>query len=186
MIMTVDGFKIDKSDTKKLLGVKFDKKVTSDDHISEICKKAGRKISALTRVTPYIGIAKKRILVSAFFTSQFSYCPLVWMCRSRTNNNKINRLRERCLRIIYHDQQSLFNELLEKDGSVSIHMRNIQILATEMYKLVNNLSLPSMNRVLKLNSGSYYNLRQISQFCRSLVKLVYHGTESISYLGPKI
>ena len=77
-------------------------------------------------------------------------------------------------------------ELVEKDGSVLTHMRNIQILATEMYKLVNNLSLPSMNRVLKLNSGSYYNLRQISQFCRSLVKLVYHGTESISYLGPKI
>ena len=77
MIMTVDGFKIDKSDTKKLLGVKFDKKVTSDDHISEICKKAGRKISALARVTPYMGIAKKRIHMNAFFFSQFSYCPLV-------------------------------------------------------------------------------------------------------------
>ena len=74
-----------------------------NDHISDICKKAGRKISALTRVTPYMGIAMKRILANAFFTSQFSYCPLVWMCRSRTNNNKINRLRERCLRIVYHD-----------------------------------------------------------------------------------
>ena len=184
--MNVDGFKIDKSDTEKLLGVKFDKKLTFDDHISDICKKAGRKISALARVTRYMGIAKKRILMNAFFTSQFSYCPPVWMCHSRTNNSKINRLHERCLRLVYNDKQSSFNELLEKDGSVSIHMRNIQILATEMYKLVNNLSLPSMNRVLKLNSGSYYNLRQISQFCRSLVKLVYHGTESISYLGPKI
>ena len=181
-----DGFKIDKSDTKKLLGVKFDKKVTSDDHISEICKKAGRKISALTRVTPYIGIAKKRILMNAFFTSQFSYCPPVWMCHSRTNNSKINRLHERCLRLVYNDKQSSFNELLEKDGSVSIHMRNIQILATEMYKLVNNLSPPIMNRVFKLNSNSRYNLRQISQFSRSLIKSVYHGTEIISYLGPKL
>ena len=77
-------------------------------------------------------------------------------------------------------------ELVEKDGSVLIYMRNIQTLATEMYKLVNNLALPIMNRVLELNSDSYYNLRQISQFSRSLVKLVYHGTESISYLGPKI
>ena len=184
--VNVDGFKIDKSDTEKLLGVKFDKKLTFDDHISDICKKAGRKISALARVTRYMGIAKKRILMNAFFISQFSYCPPVWMCHSRTNNSKINRLHERCLRLVYNDKQSSFNELLEKDGSVSIHMRNIQILATEMYKLVNNLSLPSMNRVLKLNSGSYYNLRQISQFCRSLIKLVYHGTESISYLGPKI
>ena len=96
------------------------------------------------------------------------------------------RLHERCLRIVYNDKQSSFTELLEKDGSVSIHMGNIQILATEMYKLVNNLSPPIMNRVLKLNSDSRYNLRQISQFSRSLLKSVYHGTESNSYLGPKI
>ena len=122
---------------------------------------------------------EKYLLMNAFFTSQFSYCPPVWICHSRTNNNKINRLHERCLRIVYNDKQS-FNELLKKDGSVSIHMRNIQILATEMYKLVNILSPPIMNRVFKLNSGSCYNLRQILQFPRSLVKSVYHGTESVS------
>ena len=77
--MNVDGFKLDKSDTEKLLDEKFHKKLTFDDHISNICKKAGRKISALARVTPYIGIAKKRIPMNAFFTSQFSYCLLVWM-----------------------------------------------------------------------------------------------------------
>ena len=43
-----------------------------------------------------------------------------------------------------------------------------------------------MNRAFKLKSDSRYNLRQILQFSRSLVKSVYHGTESVSYLGPKI
>ena len=62
-----------------------------------------------------MGIAKKRILMITFFTSQFSYCPLVWMCHSRTNNNKINRLHE-CLLIVYNDKQSSFHGLLEKDG----------------------------------------------------------------------
>ena len=95
--INVDGFKIDKSDTEKLFGVKFDQKLTFDDHTSVIRKKAGRKIYALARVTPYMGTAKKRILMNAFFTSQFSYCPLVRMCHSRVNNNKINRLHERCL-----------------------------------------------------------------------------------------
>ena len=184
--MNVDGFKIDKSDTEKLLGVKFDKKLAFDDHISDICIKAGRKISALARITPYMVIAKKCMLVNAFFTSQFSYCPQVWMCYSHTNNNKISRLHERYLRIVCNDKQSSLNELLEKDGSVSIHMRNIQILATEMYKRINNLSPPIMDRVFKLNSNSRYNLRQISQFVRSLVKSVYHGKERISCLGPKI
>ena len=43
-----------------------------------------------------------------------------------------------------------------------------------------------MNRVFKLISDSRYSLREISQFSRSLVKSVYHGTESISYLDLKI
>ena len=126
------------------------------------------------------------MLINAFSSLQFSYFPLVGCAIVIQINNKINRRHERCLRIVYNDKQSSFNELLEKDGSVSIHMRNIQILATEMYKLVNNLSPPIMNRVFKLNSDIPYNLRQISQFSTSSVKSVYHGTESISYLGPQI
>ena len=48
--------------------------------------------------------AKRLLLVNAYFYSQFNYCQLVWMCHNRTNNNKINRLHERCLRLIYNDK----------------------------------------------------------------------------------
>ena len=54
---------LDKSDTKKLLGVKFDKKLSFDDHISGTCKRTDRKISALARVKPYMGTVKKRAIV---------------------------------------------------------------------------------------------------------------------------
>ena len=67
--MNVDGLKIAKSDTEKLLGVKYDKKLAFDDHISDICKQSVRKISALARVTPYMGTPKRRILMNTFFTS---------------------------------------------------------------------------------------------------------------------
>ena len=65
--MNVNGFKIDKSDTEKLLSVKFAKKLIFYDHISDLCKKAGRKISALTRATSYLGTGKKHILMDFFF-----------------------------------------------------------------------------------------------------------------------
>ena len=136
----IGNFDITNSKSEKVLGVKFDHKLSFDDHISELCKKASRKIYALSRVASYINISKRRILRNAFFKSQFSYCPLVWMCHSHANNGKINRLHERCLRIIYSDKQSSFETLLEKDGSVSVHNRNLQILATEMYKIKNDLS----------------------------------------------
>ena len=156
------GLKQKKGDTEKLLDVTFDRKLTFDDHISDICKKVGRKISALARVAPYMGIAKKRILTNTFFTLHFSYFSLVWICHSLANNNKINRLDERCLRIVYNDKQSSLDELVEIDGSVVIHQSSIQVLATEMYKLISNLSPPVMNRIFKLNSDIRYNLRQIS------------------------
>ena len=132
-----------------------------------------------------MAIAKKRILMKAFFTSQFNYCPLVLMFHSPTNNNKINRLHERCFRIVYNDKQSSFNELLEKDGSISICMNNIRILATEMYKPINSLSRPIMNRVFKLNSNSRYNLRQILKFSRSLVKSYITGQRVFLTLPQK-
>ena len=62
------------------------------------------------------------------------------MCHSRALNNKINRLHERCLRIIYNDKQLTFEEFLEKDDSVSIHIRNLQTPAIEMYNVMNGSS----------------------------------------------
>ena len=107
------------------------------------------------------------------------------MCHSRENNRKINRLHERCLRTICNDKQSSFNELLEKDGSASIHELNLQVLATEMNKISNGLSTPLMKDIFPLNRNPY-NLRQNPQFSRPRINTVYNGTESISNLRPKI
>ena len=52
-------------------------------------------------------------------------------------NNKINRLHERALRIAYKDYASSFESLLEKDRSVTIHQKNVQLLMTEMFKTIN-------------------------------------------------
>ena len=124
-------------------------------------------------------LSKRKILMNAFFDSQFKYCPLISMCHSRSNKSKINRLDERWLRIIYNGKQSSFKELFEKDSSISIHEKNVQILATEMYNIRNNFSSLYMNETFEVWNKHSYNLRQNSQFFRPLVKSVYHGTESI-------
>ena len=58
----------------------------------------------------------------------------------RTLNRRINRLHERALRIAYEDYESSFEELLIKDDSVTIHQRNLRVLAVKMYKLSHKLS----------------------------------------------
>ena len=160
----IGNFDITDSKSEKLLGVKFDHKLSFDDHNAELCKKTSRKIHALSRVASYMNISKRRILMKAFFKSQFSYCPLVWMCHSRANNGKINRTHERCLRIIYSDKKSSFETLLEKNGSVSVHNRNLQILPTEMYKIKNDLSPLIVTELFEQRNEQHYDYRKNSQF----------------------
>ena len=75
------GIKIGKSfiissNYEKLLGVKIDTKLTFDGHIKDICRKANNKLRVLRRITPYMGLGKKKLLMNSFFAAQFNYCPL--------------------------------------------------------------------------------------------------------------
>ena len=171
---------------EELPGIKIDNKLTFDEHISGLCKKAANKLRALARVTSYMSLPKKKLLLNSFFNAQFNYCPLVWMLHSRSNNNKIKHLHERCLRIVYQDKQSSYENLLVKDGTVSMHHRNIQALAIEMYKIKNDLSTEILSNIFTQRTQNHYSLRNASDFQIPFVRTVYHGTESISYLGPEI
>ena len=119
------------------------------------------------------------------FNSQFSYCPLVWMCHSRALNDKINRLRE-CLRLVYNDRQLNFEEFLEKYDSASIYIRNLQILAIEMYRVVNGGSPEIMKEILGIREENGFNVRHQNTFKRPIVNSVYNGTETVSFLVSKI
>ena len=108
------------------------------------------------------------------------------MFHNRSLNNKINRLYERYLRIIYNDKNTNFEELLNNDNSVSIHHNNVHALAIEMYKVANSMPPEIMNEVFKLKGNTHYNLRHTSQFSADALHSVYNGAESASYLGLKI
>ena len=101
--------------------------------INDICKKTGLILNALSRIIPNLGFKKKKIWINAIFMSQFNYSRLIWMCSNPTKSNKINRLHERCLRLLYKYKKLSIHDLLEKDSSVSIHHRKLKTLATEMH-----------------------------------------------------
>ena len=120
-----------------------------------------------------------------FFNAQFNYCQLIWMLQSRQNSNKIKHLHERCLRFINNDKLSSYEELLEKNGSFSNHLKNIQSFAIEMLQTKLGQS-PGIVSNTFAQTTQHHNFRQNRDFWIRSVKSVYHGSESISYLGPKI
>ena len=106
---------------------------------------------------------------------------LIWMFHSRRLNNKINSINERALRITYQDNTPTFQELLNKGNS----HRNMQVLATEMFKIHQDLSPEVVTETFESKTSSY-NLRRNDAFEKRQVNFVYHGTESLSFLVPKI
>ena len=81
--------------------------------MSNVCKKASGKVTALARLARFLPYHKRRIILKTFIESQFSYCPLVWMFCSKTINKKINHIHERALRLVHNDYTSSFTDLLE-------------------------------------------------------------------------
>ena len=89
------------------------------------------------------------------------------------------------IRILYNDFKSSFKTLLEKDGTVSIHVKNLQKLATEMFKISKNFSVPLMGELF-YNKVNHYDLQNPYEFSIPNVNTVFHEQASIRYVGPLI
>ena len=151
------------SRTVKLLGVTTDNELKFDEYISNVCKKVQRKLTVLTRIKKYLDFKKLQLLLKTFFDSQFKYCPLTWIFYNRTTNNKINRLHERALRLVYDGYVSAFEELLEKNHSFTIHHYNIQTLCIELYKVFSGQSQTMFSDLFERKNINY-NLRSQPDF----------------------
>ena len=163
----IGAVQTENSSSEKLLGVIIDVKLSSEKHIEQTYAKERAKLKALARIAPI-------------------YYPLIWKFHNRKLNNKINKLHKRCLRIVYSDNSSSFEELLETDNSVSVYHRNIHVLATELYKIVNGLSPDIMKEVFPINENTSYSTRNKRKLYLRSIKSVAFGSETLSHLAPKI
>ena len=163
----------------KLLGVKIDENLNFEEHVTNLLKKGNQKLHALMRISKFLDEDKLKVIMKTFIESQFNYCPLIWMCHSRILNNKINRLHERALRAVYKNDNLTFEQLLEKAQSFTIHERNLQKLALEMYKVKNDLS-PAPVQEIFIKSRA-----KDQDWVLPKARTENNGIETIRYRGPK-
>ena len=165
-----------------LLGLTIDKKLKFQDHVHSMTKKASSKLAALTRLARFLCFDKKKILMNSFIEQQFtnSSNPLVWMFCIREQNDKINYVHHRALRQVYSDFTSTFAELLHKDNSVTVHQRNIQLVAIEMFKATKEFGPKIVRNLFEFNK----NVRSDTTFSRPNVNNKITGEDTIRYFGP--
>ena len=90
LFANIDGNKIFNSKREKLLGIIIDNELKFYEHVSNICKKASNKLHALSRISDFMTVQKRRIVMKSFIEAQFGYCPLVWMFCGKSLDNRIN------------------------------------------------------------------------------------------------
>ena len=83
----ISNFKITNSKKEKLLGVTIDNDLKFESHIESLCSKVSQKLYALSRMSSYMGLGRRRLIMKSFINSQFGYCPLIWMNHNRALNN---------------------------------------------------------------------------------------------------
>ena len=101
------------------------------------------------------------------------------MCHSTRINNQINKLHKRLLRLVYNDKSSSFWEHLERDNSVTIHERNIQLLLTEIFKVKSGAAPEIMTEIFKFKDHSY-DLRKNNCLEKRIIKSCKYGSETVS------
>ena len=114
---------------ERLLGIDIDCKLGFENRINQICSKARAKIKSLARIVTSLNKRKRKLLMNVFFKSYLlSVVTHYHRCFTAVHEQQVTRLHETCLRIMYNDNSSSFTDLLEKDNSVSVRHRNIQVL----------------------------------------------------------
>ena len=161
----------------EILGIKIDNNLNFNNHLKSICRKAGQKLSAFLRISTNLNMKQKEILYKSMIKSQFNYFPLVWMFCLRQSNNLIHKIHERSLRISYKDQKTSYHNLLGTHNELTIHQRNLQVLMTEIYKIVNGIAPPIMNSLFEFRSNEY-NIRNFQALSTDFRRTVNYGIKT--------
>ena len=173
--------KIWESRKQKLLGVEIDSNLNFDLYVSSLCKKTGKKLPVLARLSNFMSLNQRQTLMKMFIELRFSYCPLIWMFHGRIVNKKLTTCTKESYVLFIKIVLVLLKTYL-KEINLTIHHRNIQSLAIELFKFKQNLSNSMLSNIFLTRSISY-NLRSQTDFIRCNASTSQYGLNSMRYFA---
>ena len=76
--LNIDDNQVTSKKSVTLLGINNDNRLSFDEHVSSLCKKASNQLNAKSRLYRYLGFKEKEVLINSFVYANFNYCPLIW------------------------------------------------------------------------------------------------------------
>ena len=153
--------------------------------MSSICKKAARQLNALARISNYLDVSARKLIYNSFVASNFDYCPLVWHFCGATNSNKIEKIQQRCLRIIYKDYESSNEKMLEMANTTTLVISRLRLLLLEVFKSIHHLNPKCISDLFELKHIKY-SLRNPIKVLQPKRRTTTNGLRTTSYTGAKL
>ena len=152
--LNINGAEIISEASVKLLGIEIGSKLNFENHVSSLCKKASNQLNALSRIQNFLGQKEKETIINSFIYSNFNYCSLVWHFCTRKAEKKVEKIQERCLKIILNDYSSSYEDLLRKSENVTMEIKRFRTLAIEVFKILNDLNPKFMKEIFHYSPHS--------------------------------
>ena len=104
--LDIDGNQVTSEKSVNLLGINTDSKLSFNEYVSSLCKKASNQLNAIRRLRRYLGVKEKEVLIISLVYANFNFCPLIWYFCSIKAARKTEKNQTRALRILYNDFDS--------------------------------------------------------------------------------
>ena len=152
--ITVGDVIIPNQNVVKLLGVQFDNMLSFDAHVDEICRKAGRKLNVLARLSKTLDFESKLTLFHCFVLSHFEYCAVVWHFCSRDKMRKMEKIQKQALRYVFNDYTSCYTELLRKADKTLLYVQRMRSILCVVQNCLNKVGPVYLNDMFSINERS--------------------------------
>ena len=132
-------FNIAKCESEKDLGVIFDSKLTFDNHIETIIKKANKMIGIIKRTFSYLNRASFIQLYKALVRPHLEYGNIIWFPHLKRQSSTIEKVQRRATRLLFEPRSLNYEERMRHLCLPSLKYRRLRGDMIQVFKLINGL-----------------------------------------------
>ena len=150
-----------------------------------MCMKAAWQLNFLQRLSKFLSAETRLLIFKSFIQSNFNLCPVVWHFCSKASTDKLEKLQNRALRIVFNEYTSSYESLLSKRNLSTLHMNRLRCIATEIYKCINNITPEYLRDLVEVKQAKY-SFRYENTIRIPTVRTVTYGQKSFRFESARV